>query len=306
MSLRLRLFTLVMRWLVQPVVATSKDPDKARRGFRLMAWFFRVPPDLLHLVDREAVPVHWISSRRRDAEWVILYLHGGGYITGSPDTHVALAGRIARLTGLQVASVDYRLAPEHPAPAAYEDARAAHARLLAKGYPPGKIILGGDSAGGGLALALLADLCARGMQPAGLFAFSPWTDLAMTGDSLTTNEGRDPLLPVRRMPDLVEMVLAGIDPRDPRISPLYARFQRPPPVLLQVGSVEILLDDSRRMAEVLRQAGGAVRVAVWPGCPHVWQLLDGYLPEARQALEEVRDFVAGLQVTAWSQPPNGN
>jgi acetyl esterase/lipase len=128
----------------------------------------------------------------------------------------------------------------------------------------------------------------------------------MTGGSLTTNEGRDPLLPVRRMPDLVEMVLAGMDPRDPRISPLYARFERPPPVLLQVGSVEILLDDSQRMAEVLRKAVGAVRVSVWPGCPHGWQLLDGYLPEARQALDEVRDFVAGLQVTALSQPPSGN
>ena len=122
-----------------------------------------------------------------------------------------------------------------------------------------------------------------------MFAFSPWTDLAMTGDSLTTNEGRDPLLPVRRMPDLVSMVLGGMDPRDPRISPLYAEFDRPPPVLLQVGSVEILLDDSCRMAEVLTKEGGSVRVTVWSGCPHGWQLLDGYLPEARQALMEVLD-----------------
>jgi monoterpene epsilon-lactone hydrolase len=306
MSLRLRLFTLAMRWLVQPLLARTKDPAQARHDFNRMSRFLRVPPYLLHLSEPHQVPVHWISVKPRSVEWVILYLHGGGYITGSPHTHVGLAGRIAKLTGLQVASVDYRLAPEHPAPAALEDARAAHAILLDKGYLPRQIILGGDSAGGGLALALLADLCARGVAPAGLFAFSPWTDLAMTGDSLRTNEGRDPLLPVRRLPDLVQMVLGDMDPRDPRISPLYAQFIKPPPVLLQVGSVEILLDDSRRIAEVLRQAGGAVRVAVWPGCPHVWQLLDGYLPEARQALEEIRDFVAGLQVTAWSQPPNGN
>lgn len=306
MSLRLRLFTLMMRWLVQPLLAATKDPAQARRDFNRMSRFLRVPPFLLHLLDPGQVPVHWISVKPRNAEWVILYLHGGGYITGSPYTHVGLAGRIAKLTDLRLASVDYRLAPEHPAPAALDDARVVHASLLAKGYPPGKIILGGDSAGGGLALALLADLCARGMQPAGLFAFSPWTDLAMTGDSLTTNEGRDPLLPVRRMPDLVSMVLGGMDPRDPRISPLYAEFDRPPPVLLQVGSVEILLDDSCRMAEVLTKEGGSVRVTVWSGCPHGWQLLDGYLPEARQALMEVRDFVAALQLTALSQRQGGN
>lgn len=306
MSIRLRLFTLLMRWLVQPVLTTSKDPNKARRGFRMMARFLRVPPLLLHLVDEGPVPVHWISVKRRNADWVILYLHGGGYITGSPQTHLGLAGRIAKLTGLQVASVDYRLAPEHPAPAALEDARIAHAAIMAKGYPAGQIILGGDSAGGGLALALLADLGARGLSPAGLFAFSPWTDLAMTGDSLTTNEGRDPLLPVRRMPDLVQMVLGDMDPRDPQISPLYARFDRPPPVLLQVGSVEILLDDSRRMAAVLRQAGGEVQVAVWPGCPHVWQMLDCYVPEARLALLQVRDFVARLRVTAVTRPRGGS
>ena len=306
MSLALRLFTQVMRWLVQPVLATSSDPGKARRGFRLMARFLRVPPDVLHLVDRGPVPLHWISVRRRNADWVILYLHGGGYITGSPVTHLGLAGRIAALTGLQVASVDYRLAPEHPAPAALEDAKAAHAEILAKGYPPKRIILSGDSAGGGLALALLADLCARGLAPAGLFAFSPWTDLAMTGDSLAANEGRDPLLPVRRMPDLVQMVLGAMDARDPRISPLYAHFDHPPPVLLQVGSVEILLDDSRRIAEVLRQAGGEVTLAVWPDCPHVWQLLDGYLPEARLALLEVRDFVARLRISALSARQGGS
>jgi monoterpene epsilon-lactone hydrolase len=306
MSLRLRLFTLVMRWLVQPLLAATKDPAQARREFNRMSRFLRVPPYLLHLSDPGPVPVHWISVKPRNAEWVILYFHGGGYITGSPDTHVGLAGRIAKLTGLHVASVDYRLAPEHQAPAAFEDARAAHAALLAKGYPPGRIILGGDSAGGGLALALLADLCARGVQPAGLFAFSPWNDLAMTGDSLVANEGRDPLLPVRRMPDLVEMVLGEMEPRDPRISPMYAQFDRPPPVLLQVGSVEILLDDSCRMAEVLRQADGDVRLAIWPGCPHVWHLLDGYLPEARQALLEVRDFVDGLQVTALSPRQDGS
>lgn len=143
MSLRLRLFTLMMRWLVQPLLAATKDPAQARRDFNRMSRFLRVPPFLLHLLDPGQVPVHWISVKPRNAEWVILYLHGGGYITGSPYTHVGLAGRIAKLTDLRLASVDYRLAPEHPAPAALDDARVVHASLLAKGYPPGKIILGG-------------------------------------------------------------------------------------------------------------------------------------------------------------------
>lgn len=307
MSIRLRLFTLFMRGLVRPVLAISRDPAKARRDFNRLSRFLRVPPFLLHLIDAGPVPLHWISVRPRRTDWVILYLHGGGYITGSPVTHLGLAGRLAKLTGLQVALPEYRLAPEHPAPAALDDAREAHSALLTKGYAAGQIILGGDSAGGGLALALLADLCARGLTPAGLFALSPWTDLAMTGASLEDNEGRDPLLPVRRMPDLVEMVLGEVDCRDPRVSPLYAKIDRPPPVLLQVGSVEILLDDSRRMAEVLRRAGGAVELTEWPDCPHGWQLLDGYLPEARLALLEVADFVRRrTEVSSSTTLPGGS
>ena len=155
-GLQLRLFTLLMRWLVQPVVATSKDPAKARRGFRVMAWFFRVPPLVLHLV--EAGWVHWISVRRRDSDWVILFLHGGGYITGSPVTHLGLVARIAKLTGVQVASVDYRLAPETPFPGARDDCYAAlgwlHEQADALGIDPSRIAVGGESAGGGHAVAL--------------------------------------------------------------------------------------------------------------------------------------------------------
>lgn len=307
MSVRLRLLTWVMRWVVRPTLRRTPGPDKARRDFNSMARLLRVPPYLLHLVDPGTVPLHWVSVRRKRSDWVILYLHGGGYVAGNPFTHIGLAGRIARLTGLQVVMPEYRLAPEHPAPAAFDDARAAHVALLSKGYAAGRIILAGDSAGGGLALALLADLCGRGLAPAGLFALSPWTDLAMTGESLRSNADCDPLFPVARMPELVGMVLGPTDPCDPRVSPLYARFDGPPRVLMQVGSTEILRDDSIRMAEVLRQAGGVAEVAVWPGCPHVWQLLDGYLPEARSALRDVAGFVAEVvSVNSLTTRPDGN
>lgn len=294
MSLRLRLITLAMRLVVRPILARAWDPVKSRRDFARLSRWLCVPPYVLHLVDNAPVALHWISVNRRRSDWVIFYLHGGGYIAGTPLTHLGLAARIAKLTGLQVASPDYRLAPDHPAPAAFVDALAGHAHLLAQGYGADHIILAGDSAGGGLALALLADLCQRKLTPAGLFAFSPWTDLALTGASLQANAERDPLLPAHRMPDAVAMVLGDVDGRDPRISPLYACFDDPPPVLFQVGECEILLDDSRRMATVLRQAGGRVQLDEWPGCPHVWQMLDGYLPEARQALTKVAAFVGGL------------
>ncbi|MEO6300452.1 MAG: alpha/beta hydrolase fold domain-containing protein [Paracoccaceae bacterium] len=305
MSFRLRLLNRGLRGLAKPRLAKADDPVAARRNFVRVARLFRMPPYVLHLVEDGRTALHWVSVRRRNPDWVVLYLHGGAYATGSPVTHRALMARIAKLTGLQVVAPVYRLAPEHPAPAAFEDAVAAHAMLIAKGYAADRIILGGDSAGGGLALALLADICAKGQRPAGLFAFSPWTDLALGGDSLARNALADVFLPVSRIGFTVDLVIGALSDRDPRVSPLYAEFITPPPVLLQVGTTEILLDDSRRMAEKLRQAGGAVILSEWPDCPHVWQMADGYLPEARAALVDVAEFVAEL-VSPLNLPASGN
>ena len=273
MSLRLRLLNRAARRIARPVLEHAGDVARARRDFERLAWLLKLPPGLLHLVDFGTPALHWISVRRRQADHVILYLQGGAYVAGSPVTHSGMVGRIACLTGLQVMEPDYRVALEHPAPAAFEDARKAHASLLVLGYPPDRILLGGDSAGGGLALALLADLCQRNQAPVDLFAFSPWTDLALTGGSIATNAGSDSLLPPGRMEEAVDMVLAGTNAGAPRVSPLYASFDTPPPVLIQVGAGEILQDYSRRMAEVLRRAGGQVTLQEWPDCLHVWQTL---------------------------------
>lgn len=305
MSLRLHLLNLGLRLFARPMLARAADPARSRRNFGLVSLLFRMPPYVLHLIEPGPLALHWVSARRRRDDWVVLYLHGGAYATGSPRTHLALMARLAKLTGLQVVAPQFRLAPEHPAPAAFMDAVAAHQALLARGYAAERIILAGDSAGGGLALALLAELCAHGLHPAGLVAFSPWTDLGLGGASLISNAGRDVFLPAERMPMAVALVTDGLDPRDPRVSPLHAEFDRPPPVLLQVGTTEILLDDSRRMAEVLRRAEGEVTLREWRNCPHVWQMLDGYLPEARAALIEVAGFVAML-VSSATPPPAGN
>lgn len=296
LSLRLRLLNQALRWVGRPLLARATDPVLSRRRFSVLAKAFRKPPYLLHLPGA----LHRVTVRPTSAPFAVLYLHGGAYMTGSPVTHLALAGRLARLTGLPVFLPQYRLAPEHPAPAAFEDAVAAHASLLVKGYAPSQITLGGDSAGGGLALALLAQLCAQNQRPAGAFAFSPWTDLALQGASLTTNAVADVLLPSAKLADAVAMILGSLAPTDPRLSPQYAAFRDPPPVFLQVGSTEILLDDSRRMADHLHQSGGTVALQVWPDSPHVWQMLDGYLPEARAALRQTAAFILTL---CHPQPP---
>ena len=301
MSFRLRLATLAMRLFVRPRLVRTLTPQAARRDLDFCGRFvFRAPPYLLHL---PGAAFDWISVGRVREDRVILYLHGGAYLAGSPLSHAPLLGRISQLSGLAVAAARYPLAPEHPAPAQFDAAVAAHAALLECGYAPGQIILGGDSAGGGVALALLADLCRRGKHPAGLFGCSPWTDLAMTGASLRENAATDPLLPLQRMRETVDLVKGGLAVDDPRLSPLYARFDRPPPVFLQVGSTEILRDDSRRIAKILTEAGGRVILQEWPGAPHVWQLLDGYVPEARSALVDLAAFLRSLPLDAGPSGP---
>lgn len=293
MSLRLRLLTLAMRALIRPRLLRTLTPAAARRDLDFAGrHFFRAPPFLLHLPGQA---FDWVSVGRVREDRVILYLHGGAYIAGSPLSHAPLLGRISRLSGLAVAAAHYPLVPEHPAPAQFDAAVAAHAALMAKGFAADQIIVGGDSAGGGVALALLADLCRRGQRPLAVFGFSPWTDLAMTGASLVENAAADPVLPVQRMQETVAMVRGGLSADDGRISPLYARFDRPPPVFLQVGTTEILRDDSRRIAQVLRDAGGSVTLQEWKDAPHVWQMLDGYVPEARAALVALAGFLQSLQ-----------
>jgi len=291
MSLRLRLFNAVSRLLVKPLLRRQKRPNRARRDFaRTARLLFRKAPFTALLPDNTQ-PGTWIWSGKPRRRQVLLYLHGGGYIVGSPATHAAIVSRLCRATGLRALVPDYRLAPEHPFPAAIDDARAAWDSLIDRGYRHGDILIGGDSAGGGLALALLAELCQNGTPPRAVFAFSPWTDLTLSGASLAENAQSDAFFPVERIGELRDMIIGGAAPDNPRLSPLFADYPNCPPVFLHCSAVEILRDDTTRMAARLAEFGANVSNDVWPDPPHTWHLFDQLLPEARVALRQTAGFM---------------
>jgi acetyl esterase/lipase len=304
-SLRLRLLNGVLRRAVKPRLAATGTPAQAEREFdRGARAAFRVPRGV-RVAAREvpgpARPI-WVSriTGRGGAagEGLILHFHGGGYLAGSARTHLGMLARLSAASGAPVDAPDYRLAGEAPAPAAFEDALAVWNALMRAGRDPKRIVLGGDSAGGGIALALLAELCAQGTPPAGLYAFSPWVDLTLSGASLAENAEVDPLLPGARICELVETIRGTLPANDPRLSPLFAAFPGAPPVLLQAGRTEILRDDTLRMAGRLEAEGADVRLRLWPDTPHVVQIFGDWLPEARDGCAEAAAFVAERLQTA--------
>jgi monoterpene epsilon-lactone hydrolase len=221
----------------------------------------------------------------------ILYLHGGGYYFCSPRSHRSLVFQLAARSGARTFSLDYRLAPEHPFPAALDDALAAYRRLVADGTPPDSIVVAGDSAGGGLALALLVALRdSSDALPAAALLFSPWTDLAATGDTLVTNDGADPMFRGAAVARAARFYLGDTDPTHPYASPVYADLAGLPPLFIQAGSTEVLLDDARRTAKRATAAGVLVEFEVWRKMPHVWQLFAPFVPEARRALDRAAAF----------------
>ncbi|SOC01892.1 alpha/beta hydrolase [Rhodobacter maris] len=292
MSLQLQLLNLAMRLTAKPYLARVSEPAKLRADMEFWSGLiWRAAPSTVSLpVTLGGRPALSIRSGKGRSNRVIVHFHGGAFIAGSPHTHRPMLSRLARLAGVEVIAPDYRLAPEHPFPAALEDAQAVLDDLAAKGFAPEEIVLSGDSAGAGLALALLSKLCARGTPPAGLIAMSPWTDLTGGAPSLVLLEDADPMLVAGRMEEVAGYYLQGHAADDPGASPLFADYPNCPPVLLQTSERDILRDDALRLEDRLRTAGVDVTLQLWPEAPHVWQMFDGWVPEARAALCDAADF----------------
>lgn len=255
---------------------------------------FAPPADVrFEPVDAGGVPAEWTEAPGARADRAVVYLHGGGYCLGDIAVYRGLVARLSRIARLRVLSVGYRLAPEHPHPAAVDDAVAAVRFAYAAGLAPARVAVAGDSAGGGLVVATLLALREAGLPlPAAGVCLSPWTDLSGSGESIRTRAAEDPLVDARQLARMAAAYLGERDPRTPLASPLFADLRGLPPLLLHVGSAEILLDDATRLAERARDAGVEVRLEVWDDMIHVWHAFADALPEGVQAIEGIADFLA--------------
>ena len=234
----------------------------------------------------------WIMPPGAEPDKMIFYIHGGGYVSCSAATHRPITAALARLSRLRVFSLNYRRAPEHRFPAALDDAVAAYSRLLGQGIEPDKIALAGDSAGGGLVLSTLLRARDENLPlPACAVCFSPWTDMTGESETIRSNNGRCAMFRPANIYEFGSAYLGGASPNESYASPVLAELDFLPPVLLQVGSTELLLDDSLRIHKKIQAAGGISRLEIFDDVFHCWQMYDGIVPEARIALRQAADFI---------------
>lgn len=239
-------------------------------------------------VDAGGVPAQWVVPDGAAEDRVIEYVHGGGYVLMSAETHRKLVGHLAKATGCRALNVDYRLAPEHPHPAAVEDAVTAYRWLLDRGFEPGHLAISGDSAGGGLTIATALKLRDEGVPlPAAMVPISPWTDMEGTGETMKTRAEVDLIVAPDAIAQLSGVFLSGADSQDPYASPLYADPAGLPPCYVQVGNDEVLLDDAVRFADKAKAAGVDVTLEVFPEMQHVFQMAAGNMPEADEAVQKI-------------------
>ena len=263
--------------------------DEMRASMDALTAGVPLPADVRYEpVDAGGVPGEWTTAPESETGRAIVYLHGGGYAIGSVSSHRPLVTQLAREAKARVLSVEYRLGPEHPHPAAVEDACAAFRFAVGTGLPPWRIAIAGDSAGGGLtAAALVALRDSRGDTPGAGVCISPWMDLTLSGGSMKTHGRLDPLVSEPKLALMAAAYLAGGDARRPTASPLFADLAGLPPMLLHVGTAEVLLDDSTRFAERARAAGVDLEIEVWDEMIHVWHAFGALLPEAREAVASI-------------------
>ena len=242
----------------------------------------------LQPINEQALQGEWVGWDGQDQQRVILYFHGGAYVACSPVTHRPFTAELSRQAGMRVFALDYRLAPEHRFPAQIEDAVTAYRWLLQQGFEPHNIILGGDSAGGGLTIATLIKLRDLGMPlPALGFCFSPWADMTASGDSYRTNHKNDPMFYGDSTKLLAPIYLGDAAPSDPLASPVFADLTGLPPLYVYAGSTEVLLDDARKLVARAHECGVSAELHIADRQPHVWPIMVGILPEAKQTIRQV-------------------
>jgi acetyl esterase/lipase len=298
MSWQNRALKIFLRWQVRPMSKDGGDVARTRIFARRFALHPR-PPKGWRVRALMLPPMHgeWIEPDTGHAPdptdgRTILYLHGGGYFFYSPQSHRPITYALAKGASARLFALDYRLAPEHVFPAALDDALACYRQLMVEGVRPRRLMVAGDSAGGGLALALLVSLRDHGDPlPAGAVLFSPWTDLAATGATLVSNNGKDPMFIGPDIGKAARHYLGTMPGTHPLASPLYAELNGLPPLFIQASTTEVLLDDSRRVVDKARQQGGEALFNAYPAMPHVWHLFNPLLPEARAALREACAFI---------------
>src|SRR5579863_4809212 len=296
MSLRAEALRFALRLLKDRRKHRHLPIETIRRRLQLLEPVVPGPPagTLTEAIDADGVRAVRIVAPQSRGDVCILHFHGGGYVVGSAPLYRDFTWRIGVAACAWVLYFDYRLAPEHPFPAALDDAVKVY-RWLAGRIDPRRIAVMGDSAGGGLALGTLYRLRDEGLAlPGAAVAISPWTDLALTGESLTSNAEADPMMDATALPSIADRYLSGADARNPYASPLYGDASGLPPTLIQVGSDEILRDDGLRMAARLKAAGCKVEIEIWPRMPHAWHLYARILPEGRKAIENVGRFVQNM------------
>jgi monoterpene epsilon-lactone hydrolase len=251
----------------------------------------KVPGVEYKSLEVSGIPAAWLIPDDVNNDQVLLYFHGGGYVIGCIKSHHKMVSRIAAAAQCSALIIDYHLAPEDSFPAAIEDALTAYRWLLSQGYDPERMIIAGDSAGGGLTVATLISLRdSSDPLPAAAILLSPWADLGVTGESVKTVGWRDPLLSARELRKWAAMYLGAIDCKDPLASPIYADLKGLPPLYIQVGSCEILLDDARRLAERAEEDGVPVELDIWEGMFHGWHALSPLVPESNAAIEKLGRF----------------
>lgn len=305
-SLRARTIRRITSRYVKGMNASTADVLEVRRRLDSISRFLKRAFGVsVATTSQNGLHAEWLRPKGAPQENVLLYLHGGAYLVGSCRTHRQLVSHIARAAGINALVPEYRLAPEHPFPAAIDDAVGVYRSLLADGFRPGNIVIAGDSAGGGLTIATLLSLRdAGGPMPAAAVLLSPFLDVTASGESATTRAAQDPWFDAKDMVVVARNYCGdGADLRNPLISPVFADVTGLPPMLIQVGDDEILLSDSTRFAANMKAAGREIELEIWPEMWHVFQLFIGKMPESREAINKIGDYVGARMKSAQAGQP---